>query len=316
MRLALRGWNSKPQLEIPLPPGSVKKVETRSDSGSAGVGRIAAEPSASAVETLDAIDGGKTPVKGVDPGTAEIFISEKKIGERIKRLRLKKSMGLVELGRHTGLSASFLSQLETGRVVPTLRNLARIAMVFSKDLAHFFEPEPRSVCRVHRKTDRVRLPQTGADDPTYFFESLGYMVPDRLIDPYLAEFVPLKKTVDVRAHMHTGQEFLYVMEGSLDMRHGEAIHTLHPGDCIYFDAGTQHSYRCAGGEKCTALIVTMQHSHGNVPTGTGRGAGQESRDGGNRAALPPGAILRTRDTGIGQGVAAELPPLRRPMRQT
>jgi len=56
---------------------------------------------------------------------AERFIAEKHIGERIKRLRLKKSMGLVELGKHTGLSASFLSQLETGRVVPTLRNLAR-----------------------------------------------------------------------------------------------------------------------------------------------------------------------------------------------
>lgn len=70
----------------------------------------------------------------VDDETTERFIAEKHIGERIKRLRLKKSMGLVELGKHTGLSASFLSQLETGRVVPTLRNLARVAMVFSKDL--------------------------------------------------------------------------------------------------------------------------------------------------------------------------------------
>jgi transcriptional regulator with XRE-family HTH domain len=72
------------------------------------------------------------------------FIAEKHIGERIKRLRLKKSMGLVELGRHTGLSASFLSQLETGRVVPTLRNLARIAMVFSKDLSYFFRARAAS----------------------------------------------------------------------------------------------------------------------------------------------------------------------------
>ena len=99
----------------------------------------------------------------VDTETAENFISEKRIGERIKRLRLKKSMGLVELGRHTGLSASFLSQLETGRVVPTLRNLARIAMVFSKDLSYFFETDPQSVFRVHRRKDRVRLPQTGVD---------------------------------------------------------------------------------------------------------------------------------------------------------
>src|SRR5246500_5604461 len=136
--------------------------------------------------------------KQIDPASAEAFISEKHIGERIKRLRLKKSMGLVELGKHTGLSASFLSQLETGRVVPTLRNLARIAMVFSKDLSYFFESEPHTVFRVHKKSERVRLPQTGVDDPTYYFESLGYMVPDRHLDPYYAEFVPLEPAVDVR----------------------------------------------------------------------------------------------------------------------
>ena len=120
-----------------------------------------------------------------DPETAERFIEEKRIGERIRRLRLKKSMGLVELGKHTGLSASFLSQLETGRVVPTLRNLARIAMVFSKDLSYFFECEPAPVFRIHRRAERVKMPQTGVEPPTYFFESLGYLVPDRHMDPYL-----------------------------------------------------------------------------------------------------------------------------------
>src|SRR6201993_1563924 len=111
----------------------------------------------------------ETQKSQVDTETTEYLIAEKRIGERIKSLRLKKSMGLVELGKHTGLSASFLSQLETGRVVPTLRNLARIAMVFSKDLHYFFEPEPTTLFRLHRRKDRVRLPQTGVDDPTYFF---------------------------------------------------------------------------------------------------------------------------------------------------
>src|SRR5438045_8758777 len=119
----------------------------------------------------------ETQKSQVDTETTEKFIAEKHIGERIKRLRLKKSMGLVELGKHTGLSASYLSQLETGRVVPTLRNLARIAMVSSKDPSYFFESEPLSICRVHRRKGRVRLPQTGAESPSYFFESLGYMVP-------------------------------------------------------------------------------------------------------------------------------------------
>jgi transcriptional regulator with XRE-family HTH domain len=194
----------------------------------------------------------------VDGEAAEAFISEKRIGQRIKHLRLRKSMGLVELGRHTGLSASFLSQLETGRVVPTLRNLARIAMVFSKDLSYFFATEPQTLFRVHRRQDRVRLPQTGAETPTYLFESLGYQVPDRQLDPYFAEFLPGKSDSDLKPHQHLGCEFLYLLSGSLKVRHGDVVHQVDGGDAVYFDANTPHSYICSGEEPASAIIVTLQ----------------------------------------------------------
>ncbi len=206
----------------------------------------------------------------IDGEAAESFIAEKRIGERIKYLRLKKSMGLVELGRHTGLSASFLSQLETGRVVPTLRNLARIAMVFSKDLSYFFEPEPMTLFRTHRAKDRVRLPQSGVDDPAYYFESLGYLVPDRQLDPYFAEFLPKKDGREPRAHQHAGAEFLYLLTGNLDVQHGEVTHHVETGDAIYFDATTIHSYVCAGDVPATALIVTLQNA---VPAQSTRNGG-------------------------------------------
>jgi transcriptional regulator with XRE-family HTH domain len=202
----------------------------------------------------------KTATPQIDPAGAESIILEKHIGERIKRLRLKRSMGLVDLGQRTGLSASFLSQLETGRVVPTLRNLARIALVFAKDLSYFFESEPHTLFCIHRKSARVRLPQTGVDDPTYYFESLGYMVPDRHLDPYYAEFVPLQKNFEVRPHVHPGYEFLYVLDGKLEIRHADKVHILESGDGVYFDASTPHGYRCGGKEPAIALIVTM-HQH-------------------------------------------------------
>ena len=207
-----------------------------------------------------AVHNEKTQKSQVDTETTERFIAEKHIGERIKRLRLKKSMGLVELGRHTGLSASFLSQLETGRVVPTLRNLARIAMVFSKDLSYFFETEPQPMFRVHRRRERVRLPQTGVEAPTYYFESLGYMVPDRHMDPYYAEFMPQPQNVEAKAHLHPGYEFLYVLDGELGIRHGEHETTLEAGDAVYFDASTPHSYICAGKKPAGAIIVTMHQA--------------------------------------------------------
>ncbi len=217
----------------------------------------------------------------IDQASAEAFIAEKHIGERIKRLRLKKSMGLVELGRHTGLSASFLSQLETGRVVPTLRNLARISMVFGKDLSYFFEAEPQAMFRIHRKRERVRLPQSGVDDPTYYFESLGYMVPDRQLDPYYAEFLPQTKAADVRPHVHPGFEFLYLLEGELEIRHAEKSHILEAGDGVYFDASTPHAYRCHGKTPATVIIVTMHQQPMQQAAGltraVGNGAGLRSQ---------------------------------------
>jgi transcriptional regulator with XRE-family HTH domain len=228
-------------------------------SAAVDVSDAVSQGDATVLSASEPIGTGEIRTVQIDGEAAESFIAEKRIGERIKHLRLKKSMGLVELGRHTGLSASFLSQLETGRVVPTLRNLARIAMVFSKDLSYFFDPEPQTLFRVHRRSERVRLPQTGVDDPAYFFESLGYLVPDRQLDPYFAEFLPEKEGRSPRAHQHVGCEFLYLLSGTLDVRHGEMVHHVEAGDAIYFDANTTHSYNCTSKVPASAVIVTLQH---------------------------------------------------------
>jgi mannose-6-phosphate isomerase-like protein (cupin superfamily) len=98
------------------------------------------------------------------------------------------------------------------------------------------------------------------DVPNYFFESLGYMVPDRNMDPYFAEFLPVTRDMEPKAHMHPGFEFLYVLDGELSLRHGEQDCTLEPGDAVYFDSGTPHSYQCAGKKPVGAIIVTMHQA--------------------------------------------------------
>ena len=101
------------------------------------------------------------------------------------------------------------------------------------------------------------MPQTGVDLPTYYFESLGYMVPDRSMDPYFAEFVPLTKDMEPKAHVHPGTEFLYVLDGELDLQHGDQVCVLGSGDAAYFDSSTPHSYKCAGKKPVSAIIVTL-----------------------------------------------------------
>jgi transcriptional regulator with XRE-family HTH domain len=206
--------------------------------------------------------------EGVTAEAAESFIEDKRIGERIKHLRQRKGMGLVELGRHAGLSASFLSQLETGRVVPTLRNLARIAMVFSKHLSYFFEPERPELFRIVRAADRQRLPQTGVDEPGYYFESLGHVPADQPVAPYVAEFLPSTAERPARAHRHEGMEFLYVLSGKLRLAHEGQDEVLGQGDAVYFGADAVHSYERAGDEPCEALILTMPEPLRGAPSGS------------------------------------------------
>src|SRR5450756_2732304 len=82
------------------------------------------------------------------------------LGEKLRGLRLRKSMGLVELGKHTGLSAAMLSKLERGKLFPTLPTLLRIALVFGVGLEYFFTDErKRRVVGVVRREERVRFPE-------------------------------------------------------------------------------------------------------------------------------------------------------------
>jgi transcriptional regulator with XRE-family HTH domain len=244
---------------VPIPP---KRLRPASKPAARAL-RAAPSPASRKLEAPPA-----APADGVTSEAAESCIESKRIGERIKYLRQRKQMGLVELGRHTGLSASFLSQLETGRVVPTLRNLARIAMVFSKDMAYFFEPERPELFRIVRASERQRLPQTGAEQPGYFFESLGQVPADQHIAPYVAEFLPAGERGPIRSHRHPGTEFLCVLSGTLQIAHDGKLDTLDSGDAVYFDAEAVHSYERIGDTECTALILTMPEPLRGHPTGS------------------------------------------------
>jgi transcriptional regulator with XRE-family HTH domain len=192
----------------------------------------------------------------IDPTAAEALLSAAQLGQRIKRLRLKRSMGLVELGRLTGLSASFLSQLETGRVVPTLRNLARIALVFNKDLSWFFESAGHSVFRIQRRRERVRLPN-GSPDPDYIAESFGILVPEGGLRPCLAEFLPGEERSGFHPERYPGVEMVYVLEGAVELRRKGEPHLLEARDVCYISGETPRSYRSAGDEAARALIISF-----------------------------------------------------------
>ena len=189
--------------------------------------------------------------------TLQKGLGEYRIGERLRALRLKKKMGLVELGKHTGLSPALLSKLERGRLFPTLPTLLRIALVFSVGLEFFFAgARDQPLLAIVRKKERIELPdRPGTGTTMYRFESLDFAAPERRFNSYYANFLPVSAE-KLRPHAHPGVEFILVVQGSLGLRVGGDEHLLNTGDSVYFDSSVPHAYRRAAGRTCSAVVVT------------------------------------------------------------
>ncbi len=182
-----------------------------------------------------------------------------RIGEKLRALRLKKKLGLVELGKHTGLSPALLSKLERAKLFPTLPTLLRIALVFSVGLDYFFSDESqRHIVSVVRKDDRLRFPERpNTKDVAYFFESLDFAAPEPKLNAFLADFEHVAPET-LRLHQHVGVEFLLTLAGKLELVIGGMPYELNAGDSIYFDSSVPHTYRNAQKKPCSAIVVTTE----------------------------------------------------------
>ena len=192
------------------------------------------------------------------PDALRAELAQYLIGQKLRALRLRRSMGLTQLGQRTGLSPALLSKIENGKLVPTIPTLLRIATVFDVTLDHFFQNEHRRrIISVTRKQDRDKSAERGlAPGEGYDLARLDLGPGERKFQPYLAEFFPdVEGQGNSRPHMHQGFEFLHILSGRLQLTIGSDHTVLEPGDSIYFDSNLRHAYHGVGEAPCTALMV-------------------------------------------------------------
>lgn len=163
------------------------------------------------------------------------------IGEKIRALRRGKKMGLVELGKHSGLSAALLSKIETGKLIPPLPTLLRIAMVFSVGLDYFFTDDAKDDVLASSRED-------GAQGRT--------LVPDSH-DSKLAAATQVFSEEPVKLTERTsGTAMVYLLSGTLHALVGEDSMTVGEGDTLTFTLDSAHAVRAVGGP-AKALVTIV-----------------------------------------------------------
>ena len=175
-------------------------------------------------------------------------------GTNIRRYRLEQKLSLRELGERASVSASLISQVENGRIDPSISSLRRIAEALDVSIFYLLEdgsqprrdaPIERAVVRVDRRR-RVLLPDSGLE-----YELLCPDL-DRIMEVWIGHLAPGSATGEGRRG-HAGEELMLVVSGRMEVEYGAEVTVLDRGDSIYLDGTVPHRMRALGDEPLVFL---------------------------------------------------------------
>jgi transcriptional regulator with XRE-family HTH domain len=190
------------------------------------------------------------------PGGAARADEPRSIGQRVRSVREEKDLTLRDVAQRTGLGSEYLEQIETDQVSPPLGALIRLAKALDMKLGRFIstgEVKPFTVVRKDERRVISRYTSGQEDQYGYTYESLAPDKKDRHMEPFMVTLVPSKARTDVSTH--AGQEFIYVLEGAMEVTLEDHTEVLYPGDSIYYDSTVPHLVRCHGDKETVILAV-------------------------------------------------------------
>lgn len=175
------------------------------------------------------------------------------IARRIKAIRTEKGLTLEELARLTGFTKSLLSKIENHKVSPPISTLATIARALDVSLGDFFSPAQMQLLKIVRSHEGMDY-QPENLPLGQKIETLMSGFANQKMEPILI-CIEDPKNDEIKCYNHPGQEFIYVLEGSMRYRHSEEEFMLYKGDSIYFDAGYLHGPLPIKGQRVVYLSV-------------------------------------------------------------
>ena len=174
------------------------------------------------------------------------------LAQRLKAVRVERGFTLEEIASQAGLTRGWLSKVENFRVTPSLPALSSIASVLGITLSELFEGLDNHPVLVVVRGDERKPIKRDEEISNLVYEALAHPRPDRAMDPVLITVPP----DDARPKLaHDGEEFLFVLEGQVQLVYDDTTHELSQGDGAYFDGDHPHTLICDGDTPAKVLAV-------------------------------------------------------------
>ncbi|MFA1822758.1 helix-turn-helix domain-containing protein [Virgibacillus oceani] len=171
--------------------------------------------------------------------------------KKIKELRIKNDLTLVQLSKKTGLSVSFLSQIERGTTNLAITSLKKIADAFDLNMTYFFGKEESSSYLVADKQQK-KLRIEGIEEE---LTRLNGSFNGRELEPFHVKVLP--KTVSTHKFTHQGEEFYYVLTGEITFMVDDQFYIVKQGESIHFPSYLPHNFENKTEETIEMIIVVI-----------------------------------------------------------
>lgn len=181
------------------------------------------------------------------------------VGEKIKSLRETRQISIAELAERTGLAEEQINRIENNVDIPSLAPLIKIARALGVRLGTFLDDQDEMGAVVYHKDEETKetisFSNNAMDTRTHMrYLSLAKSKSDRHMEPFIVDIEATNDT-EYSLSSHEGEEFIYVMEGTIEVCHGKKSYVIKAGDSIYYDSIVPHHVHGYEGEAAKILAV-------------------------------------------------------------
>jgi transcriptional regulator with XRE-family HTH domain len=189
--------------------------------------------------------------------------TNKIIGEKIKCVREMKNISITEMAERSGLAEEQIVRIEGNEDFPSLAPLIKIARTLGVRLGTFMDDQQELgpvICRKEERTKTEGIGFTNNATTKHKFMSYHALSQDksgRHMEPFLIDILPAKDAGFIFS-THEGEEFIYVIEGAVEINYGKETYALKEGDSIYYDSIVAHHVHAVndGSAKILGVIYT------------------------------------------------------------